>query len=180
MAEDVIARIRALASKAPPRSEPLDMFEIICESVALVAHEARSADTQIGVMLYDVPRPFGDRVQIQQVLVNLLLNSIQAMQDIMDRERQTIVSLNGGEKEVRVEVCDCGTGIEEAIKIFSPFFTTKPEGMGMGLSICRSIIESHGGRIEASNNEGFGATFSFTLPVQAAEPALQAERQTSV
>ncbi len=114
-----------------------------------------------------MPRGVGDKVQIQQVIVNLAMNGIQAMRNVEGRERTLLVILGPGEGGLaRVAVKDCGPGIpeEDPSKIFTPFFTTKGDGMGMGLSICRSIIEGLGGRISAINNPQYGATVSFTLP----------------
>jgi signal transduction histidine kinase len=107
-----------------------------------------------------------DRVQVQQVLMNLILNGIQAMSEVQDRERVLVVSAQSGEgDEIRVAVQDCGIGIDpgDMERIFDAFHTTKPGGMGMGLSISRSIVESHGGRLWATPNDGLGVTFQFTL-----------------
>ena len=114
----------------------------------------------------NLPSVMGDRVQLQQVTMNLILNGIQAMSAVEDRERVVIVRTQPGEgDQVRVAVQDCGIGIDplNLERIFEPFHTTKPGGMGMGLSISRSIIESHGGRLWATPNDGPGATFQFTL-----------------
>jgi C4-dicarboxylate-specific signal transduction histidine kinase len=112
---------------------------------------------------------WADRVQVQQVLVNLLLNGIQAMRHIDDRERQLIIKLRSGENGMlHIDVRDSGTGIADPSGVFAPFFTTRRDGMGMGLSISRSIVEAHGGSIQARNNPDFGATFCFSLPSVAA------------
>src|SRR4029077_19530114 len=108
-----------------------------------------------------------DRVQLQQVIINLVMNGIEAMQAVTDRPRQLVIRSRRDEKQqVLVSVTDCGVGIsaENADRLYNAFFTTKSSGMGMGLSICRSIMEAHGGRLSASGNEGPGATFQFTLP----------------
>ena len=149
------------------------------ETVSLVAHEANIAGTGIRTQLDDVPAIPGDRVQLQQVLVNLLLNAIQAMRSTHDGQRQIVVMLTNEGSSARIEVRDRGTGIQDPSNIFSPFFTTKADGMGMGLSISRSIVEAHGGRIEARNNEDGGATFSLSLPMQVASE-LDDAVQTSV
>jgi signal transduction histidine kinase len=115
---------------------------------------------------------FGDRIQLQQVLLNLLINSIEAMQPITDRQRELVIRSELDEtRQVQVTVMDSGIGlsIESAHRIFDAFITTKPSGMGMGLSICRSIIQAHGGRIWASSNEPFGAAVRFTLPIHRPE-----------
>jgi signal transduction histidine kinase len=109
----------------------------------------------------------GDRVQLQQVMINLVMNGIEAMQSVTDRPRQLEIRSRLDETQVLVSVTDCGVGIsaENADRLFNPFFTTKSSGMGMGLSICRSIMEAHGGRLWATANIPYGAAFQFTLPV---------------
>jgi signal transduction histidine kinase len=112
----------------------------------------------------------GDRVQLQQVMINLVMNGIEAMRSVTDRPRQLAIRSRQDEtQQVLLSVTDCGVGIaaENADRLFSPFFTTKAGGMGMGLSICRSIMEAHGGRLWATANIPHGATFQFTLPVNA-------------
>jgi len=114
-----------------------------------------------------LPVVLGDRIQLQQVIMNLAINSIQSMASVTDRTRELLIrSCQGEDGQVLIEVRDDGVGIDpkNMHQLFNAFFTTKPNGMGMGLSICRSIIEAHGGRIWASSNAGPGATFSFTLP----------------
>jgi signal transduction histidine kinase len=116
----------------------------------------------------DLPAVVGDRIQLQQVLLNLIINGIEAMQPITERQRELVIRSEQDEaRHVQVTVMDCGIGLsaESAHRIFDAFITTKSSGMGMGLSICRSIIQAHGGRIWASSNESFGATFQFTLPL---------------
>jgi signal transduction histidine kinase len=116
----------------------------------------------------DLPDVLGDRVQLQQVVINLLINAVEAMASITDRPRELIIRAQQHERsQVLVAVLDCGIGIDSqtAEQLFSAFFTTKPSGMGMGLSISRSIIRAHGGRLWASPNPGHGAAFQFTVPV---------------
>jgi signal transduction histidine kinase len=118
-----------------------------------------------------LPKILGDRVQLQQVIINLVMNGIEAMQSVTDRPRELLIRSRQDEKQqVLVSVTDCGVGIsaENANRLFNPFFTTKSSGMGMGLSICRSIIEAHGGRLWATANIPHGTTFRFTIPWQAA------------
>ena len=118
------------------------------------------------------------RIQVQQVFVNLIRNAMEAMETVADRARELqIRSCRDGRDAIRVEVCDAGTGFKDHERVFEPFFTTKQRGMGMGLAICRSIIESHGGRLWTTNNEAHGATVAFTIP-QAASGSLEREATT--
>jgi signal transduction histidine kinase len=119
-----------------------------------------------------LPRIFGDRIQLQQVVINLIINAVEAMEGIVDRPRELAIRSGAdGNGAVLVTVMDRGAGIcEDAIdRMFTPFFTTKSGGMGMGLSICRSIVEAHGGRLSASPNQGRGATFQIKLPLHQEE-----------
>jgi PAS domain S-box-containing protein len=169
-AADVIGRVRSLARKAAPEVAPLDIEELIQDGIAFVEREARGEQVAVRyIPSREVPLVIGDRVQIQQVLVNLMINAIHSMREI-DRTKEICIHtevLDDG--LVQVAVADCGSGFPEdtVTRLFEPFFTTKKEGMGIGLSICRSIVESQGGRITASNNEAFGATVAFTLPAHA-------------
>jgi signal transduction histidine kinase len=116
-----------------------------------------------------VPLIQGDRVQVQQVIMNLIINAIEAMSEVMDRPRELFVSAKEGDSDhILVEVCDSGPGLPPAALayIFEPFFTTKSSGLGMGLSICRSIVEAHGGRLWARENEPRGAVLCMTLPIE--------------
>ena len=169
-ASEIIARIQGLTRKAPAVMGPVDLSKLIDETIALVAHDARVCGVIIlREQAHGASIAWADRVQVQQVLVNLLLNGIQAVRPIDNRERQLTVRLGSGEDGMlNVEVRDTGIGLADPSGVFAPFFTTKRDGMGMGLSISRRIVESHGGIIRASNNPDFGATFGFSLPSAAA------------
>ena len=166
-AGEIIKRIRALTKRADTPRERLDLNETILDVLALVGDEAKKNSvmirTQFGDEVYAVQ---GDRVQLQQVLLNLVMNAIQAMSSVSERERQLVIATRNIDHQVQVTVEDSGTGLDpdKIDKIFEPFYTTKSGGMGMGLSICRSILQNHGGRLWATANEGPGATFHFTLP----------------
>jgi PAS domain S-box-containing protein len=167
-AAEVIRRVGALAKNAEPRKEPLHVNIVIDEVIALVQRELATRDIRWRLELApDLPMVLADRVQLQQVIINLVMNGVEAMQPIADRSRELVLrSYRDEARRVVVEVVDSGVGIpaDSADKLFNAFFTTKSSGMGMGLSICRSIIESHGGRLSAANNVGVGARFQFTLP----------------
>ncbi len=169
-ASDVIARIRAVLKKSEPADQRLDLNEIIREIVALTQGEADRRGTSLRTDLAtNLPSVMGDRVRLQQVLLNLVINALDAMNDVMDRPRIIRLSTAAREpKSILVAVEDSGVGLgpEKESRLFDAFYTTKPAGLGMGLSISRSIVEEHGGRLWAAPNEGPGATFQFTLPVE--------------
>ena len=170
-AGDVIARIGALMSKAPPRKEVLDLNEAIMEVIVLTRSEATKTGVTVRTQLAPcLPRIHADRVQLQQVMLNLIVNGIQAINDVADGQRDLLITTEGTEHGVRVGVRDTGPGVspEKFELLFEPFYTTKPNGMGMGLSICRSIIEAHGGRLWASGHASEGAVFQFTIPARPA------------
>jgi signal transduction histidine kinase len=168
-AGDVIRHIRALIKKMPERKASLHANETILEAIDLTRSEMRRHGILLQTELaHGLLRIWGDRVQLQQVILNLIMNAIEAMQAVTDRPRELVIgSLQDDARQVVVTVRDCGVGIsaKDADRLFTAFFTTKASGMGMGLSICRSIIEAHGGRISVANNAGPGATFQFTLPL---------------
>ena len=168
-ASQVIRRVRALANMTEIGKAQLDVNNVVRDVIALVQRELSSHGVSLRTELAaNLPTILGDRVQLQQVIINLVMNGIEAMQPITDRERELVIRSGQDETHrVLLSVTDCGVGIsaENANRLFSAFFTTKSSGMGMGLSICRSIIEAHGGRLSASGNEGPGATFQFVLPV---------------
>jgi PAS domain S-box-containing protein len=170
-AGDVIARIGALMSKAPPRKEVLDLNEAIMEVIALTRSEATKTGVTVHTQLAPcLPRIHADRVQLQQVMLNLIVNGIQAINDVADGERDLLITTEGTEDGVLVGVRDTGPGLspEKFELLFEPFYTTKPNGMGMGLSICRSIVEAHGGRLWATGHASQGAVFQFTIPARPA------------
>jgi PAS domain S-box-containing protein len=166
-AADVVSRVRGLFKKAWPTKERLNINEAIEEVVILTQGEARRNKVALRTELVaHLPAVMADRVQIQQVVMNLILNGIEAMRAVENRQRELVVRTQRGEgDQVRVAVQDSGVGLDplNAERIFDAFHTTKPGGMGMGLSISRSIVESHGGRLWATANVGPGATFQFTL-----------------
>ncbi len=172
-ASEVIRRVRALAKKSDIEKVPLDVNDVVREAIVLVKRELSSQLISLRAELApSLPMILGDRVQLQQVIINLVMNGIEAMQPITDRQRELVIRSGQDEKRrVHVSVTDCGVGIsaEIANRLFNAFFTTKSSGMGMGLSICRSIVEAHEGRLSASPNEGPGATFQFILPSQLEE-----------
>jgi PAS domain S-box-containing protein len=168
-ASEVIRRVRALAKKTDIEKASLSLNEIVGEAVALVQRELASHEVALRMDLApNLPRIFGDRVQLQQVIINLVINSIEALQSVTDRPRELKIQTDQDDaRRVCLTVTDNGVGLaaEDAERMFTPFFTTKSSGMGMGLSICRSIIEAHEGRLSASRHEGHGATFQFVLPL---------------
>jgi PAS domain S-box-containing protein len=169
-AGEVIRRMRALAKKGEFDFSSIDLADIIDGILSLVHSDAVLRNVRVRIDVDpDLPRTRGDKIQLQQVLLNLLLNAFDAMKDCPADERD--VSLRAeldGRDMLRISVSDYGTGLtsDQLDKIFQPFFTTKREGLGMGLSISRSIIQAHGGRLWAENNNGHGATFYFTVPVE--------------
>jgi PAS domain S-box-containing protein len=167
-ASEVIRRIRALVTKTDIDMVPLDINEVVNEVLALVQRELTSHRILLRTELEPaLPSILGDRVQLQQVVINLVMNGIEAMQAVTDRPRELLIRSRRDETDqVLVSVTDSGVGIsaENAERLFDAFFTTKSSGLGVGLSICRSIVEVHGGRLSASPNEGTGATFKFVLP----------------
>jgi signal transduction histidine kinase len=165
---DVVDRIGSLIKKAPPRKEVVDLNAAILEVTALTRSEAVKTGVAVGTLLADeLPRIQCDRVQLQQVMLNLIVNAIQSMSGVEDGNRELQISTVSIEPDgVCVAVRDTGHGLrpESLPRLFEPFYTTKPDGMGMGLSICRSIIEAHGGRLWATKCEPRGALFQFTIP----------------
>lgn len=172
-ASGVLTRVRALVKKGEPAKERLDVNGVIDEVLALTEGEVRRNNVSLQTDLAaNLPEIMGDRVQLQQVILNLIINGIEAMNTIKDRERVLrIRTARQNPDGVLVAMQDSGIGLAPAQfeRIFEAFYTTKQEGLGMGLSISRSIIEAHGGCLSATPNEGSGATFRFTLPADAGE-----------
>jgi PAS domain S-box-containing protein len=170
-ASEVIRRVRALAKKTSLEKVPLDISDVAGETIALVQRDLISHRVSLRTEFAPaLPTILGDRVQLQQVIINLMMNGSEAMQAVMDRPRELVIRSRQDEaQQVLLSVTDCGVGIsvENADRLFNPFFTTKSSGMGMGLSICRSIVEDHGGRLWATANVPYGATFQFTVPANA-------------
>jgi PAS domain S-box-containing protein len=166
-AGEVIDRIRALVKKVPPRRELLDINETIREVIALTQTDMQRNAVRLQTRLAgDLPFVPADRVQLQQVIMNLIVNAVEAMSSVDDSSRElTIASGKDDANAVFVEVRDTGPGIDPADldRLFQSFYTTKPDGIGMGLAISRSIIEAHGGRLSAASNQPHGALFRFTL-----------------
>jgi C4-dicarboxylate-specific signal transduction histidine kinase len=165
---DVVDRIASFIKKTLPRKEVVELNAAILEVIALTRGEAVKTGVTVGTQLAgELPDIQCDRVQLQQVMLNLIVNAIQSMRGVEDGNRELHISTVSFEPEgVCVAVRDTGHGLrpESLTRLFEPFYTTKPEGMGMGLSICRSIIEAHGGRLRATNCEPRGALFQFTIP----------------
>jgi signal transduction histidine kinase len=170
-ASEVIRRVRTLAKKTSLEKVPLDVNDVVRETIPLVRRELISHQVSLRMDLAAaLPMILGDRVQLQQVIINLVMNGIEAMQSVTDRPRELVVRSGQDDPgQALISVADCGVGIaaENVDRLFNPFFTTKPGGMGMGLSICRSIMEAHGGRLWATATVPHGSMFQFTLPVNA-------------
>ena len=168
-AAEIITRVRQLFKKGTPEQALIDVNEIIREMIVLLGSDATRYDVSIQTELAkDLPQVMGDRVQMQQVLMNLMTNSIDAMKDL-DGTRELIISSQAEDGQLMISVSDTGVGLppKRADQIFDAFFTTKPQGTGMGLRISRSIVESHGGRLWAAENSPRGASFHLTLPIKA-------------
>src|SRR5205814_2908788 len=174
-AGSVIDRMRSLLKRLVLNTQLLDLNELVGDVAQLARPDAATRQVKLAVNLpADLPPVRGDRVHLQQVLLNLIVNGMDAMNGASPENRRVIVSAReGAAQTVEVSVSDTGHGIttEKLAKVFDPFFTTKPDGMGMGLPISRTIVESHGGRLWVESNNGSGATFRFTLPLVGANGA---------
>ena len=171
-AAEVIRRLRSLLKKGKPTFDSIDINALVKETVLLIATDVTVRNKVINTELAEnLPRLGGDRIQLQQVLLNLISNSLEAMEN-MPKAREMLVRTSRKDSDtILIEVRDSGCGIpeENLSKLFTHFFTNKPDGLGMGLSISRSIVEAHGGRLDGRNNSDHGATFYFTLPAKMAE-----------
>jgi len=168
-AAEIISRIRLLFQKGAPQQELVNVNELIGGMIVLLRGEATRYSMSVRTDLAaDLPEVLADRVQLQQVLMNLMINGIDAMKNVDGTRLLTIKSQRTEKDQVLVCVSDTGVGLppEQADRIFDAFFTTKPHGTGMGLRICRSIVESHGGRLWAASNDTCGASFYLTLPTK--------------
>jgi signal transduction histidine kinase len=170
-ASDVVGRIRELVRKAEPETARLDINELVDAAIALVKREMLGHQVTLELQLAPgLPLIRGDRIQLQQVIINLVINAVQAMATVVDHTRVVTVRTQEHQAHdvlVAIEDAGIGTAPEFLDRLFNPFYTTKPHGMGLGLSICRSIVEAHGGRIWACRNVGPGMTFKFTIPASA-------------
>jgi signal transduction histidine kinase len=171
-AGEVVRRIRALFRKTALAKVDLDVNEIIDEVLRLIRTNTLTKRVAVEVDLEkQLPVVLGDRVQLQQVIFNLLANGIEAMEAVEDRPRKLrICSKLEGPESIVIEIRDYGTGLADSKKAFEAFYTTKNNGMGMGLAICRSIVEAHGGRLGVTPTQGPGTTFFFTLPLGSSNP----------
>jgi C4-dicarboxylate-specific signal transduction histidine kinase len=173
-AADVVRRIRALFTETAAVKAPLDLNQTIAEVLRVLSDELRdnsiTVETDLEANLPLIP---ADSVQMQQTLINLVHNAIDAMASLPDHAKVIVLTSQRTESDLVIQVRDHGVGVKDSTVIFEPFFTTKASGMGMGLSICRSIIESHGGRVWATANDDTGMTFGFSLSLVSDGPARQ-------
>jgi C4-dicarboxylate-specific signal transduction histidine kinase len=167
-AGEIISRIRLLFKKGTTQRELVDVNEVIREMIVLLHGEATRYSVSIRTELADLPQVMADRVQLQQVLMNLMINGIDAMKDADGMRELIIRSQQAEDGQLMLSISDTGVGLppQQADQVFNAFFTTKPHGTGMGLRISRSIVESHGGRLWAADNSQPGASFYITLPTQ--------------
>jgi C4-dicarboxylate-specific signal transduction histidine kinase len=165
-AGEIVDGLRALIKREPPRKSHLNINEVIRDVIRLARREATNSGVSIQTRFDDdIPVIEGDRVQLQQVILNLIMNAVEAMSGTSEQVREIFISTANAGAGVHVEVRDTGPGLppDTVAQLFDAFYTTKPNGLGLGLSICRSIVEAHGGLLRASNNVPHGAVFRFTL-----------------
>ena len=165
-ASDVVGRIRAQLKKTPPQMRKQNIVPVILDALEMLRSELQGGGIVLNTELaMNTPLVLGDPVQLRQLMLNLIMNAIDAMNDVGDRPRELLVRSSAHADGVLVQVQDTGEGLDpEAVhRIFEPFFTTKAEGIGMGLAISRSIVETHGGRLWATANSPYGAVFQFVL-----------------
>ena len=167
-AGEVVRRVRSLFKRAVAERAPLDIGNVVHDVLRLLEAEAAKRRVAVTVTLEpDVPPVLGDRVQLQQLVLNLMLNALDAIEPVVDRpKRLTVRSRCGDAAHVVIEIADTGVGLDDPNAAFEPFFTTKADGMGMGLAICRSIVAGHNGTLAATRNDDFGTTFWFSLPLE--------------
>jgi signal transduction histidine kinase len=173
-ASEVIVRIRSLINKATPEKVPVQINEVIKEIAALALGQASKNNVSLVLELTpDLEPVLGDKIQLQQVILNLAMNAIEAMNSVDDRPRQLLIRSRRQDCDVQVSVHDSGVGVapELMARLFEPFFTTRSQGIGMGLPISRSIIEAHGGRLWAESTLNQGSDFRFVLPSAAGKAA---------
>ena len=174
-ASDVISRIRDMVRKSPPQRDALSINDTIMEVLTLLRIELSRNNISARVDLSnDLPLVSGDRIQLQQVILNIIMNAIEAMSEIGETQRKLLVSsAKDGSNGVLVRVQDSGNGLdgESLDRLFEAFFTTKARGMGMGLAVSQTILQAHGGRLWATPNASQGATFQFTLPANGEQAA---------
>ncbi len=167
-ASNIIQKIRSLLKREPAHFEVLDLNDVIRDVLPLIRADSLLPELAIRTKYsQNLLKVHADRIQIQQVIINLIINGAAAMKNETSDRRKLVIETEIQEgRSVRVSVADLGIGLEKDVmdQVFEPFFTTKPEGLGMGLAICRTIVKTHGGVMEASNNPEGGAVFSFTLP----------------
>jgi signal transduction histidine kinase len=169
-AGEVVRRVRALFKRTAVERVQLDLSEVIGEVLRLLDSYPARKNVSLDIVLDpNLPPVFADRVQLQQLVLNLMLNALEALEPVSGRVKQLSVRSKRAEgPEAVIEVSDNGIGLDDPVTAFEPFVTTKTEGMGLGLAICRSIVAAHDGRLSAERNVGFGTTFTVTLPLQPA------------
>jgi PAS domain S-box-containing protein len=171
-AGEVVRRVRALFKRTVLEKVPLDLREVIAEVVRLLdSYPARKHVSLEVVSDSDLPPVVADRVQVQQLVLNLMLNALEALEPVSGRVKQLSVKSTRVEAQALVQISDNGIGLEDPSVIFEPFLTTKADGMGLGLAICRSIVAAHDGTLSAERNAGFGTTFTVALPIEPVESA---------